>query len=47
MDNIRTEAVHREMQLKKEIEKKDKTIKQDKEKSKLDVIKNVKRKEVQ
>ena len=47
MDNIRSEAVYREMQLKKEIEKKDKTIKQDKEKSKLDVVKNVKRKEVQ
>ena len=30
MGHCGTEAVHREMQLKKEIEKKDKTIKQDK-----------------
>jgi len=34
------------MQLKNEIEQKDKIIKQEKEKSKLNIVKNVRRKEV-
>ena len=46
VDDVKTEAAHRHFLLKDQIAQKEKIIKQDKEKSKVDMVKNLQRKNV-
>ena len=46
VDDVKTGAAHRQLLLKDEIAQKEKIIKQDKEKSIVDMVKNLRRKEV-